>query len=273
MSFDTDLYGKTSEIYKESSTKKHTLGTRLVFPDGRVYRYAKSGAAIAIGTVCGMAAYVAKHAIDAVVKTARTTAQWDAGTNTVTVSTTAVATASIVYANRYDDGYIFGMDQAGQGQILQIKSHTAGTTAASSPEFTIYDDDLLTVALTTASQVGIIKNLYDAVVTHLGTVNGGPALGVTPIAVSAANKYFWLQTWGPCPVIRGVCASVRGDVVVAANSTAAGDTFTGVAGSAYPAHSTMTIMSMKGKHPFVGFNLVPSTADGDFDLIYLTIAA
>jgi len=275
MSLDTDVYGKTEDIYKESSTKRRALGTRLVFPDGRVFRYAKSGAAIAIGRVCGTAAYTTKHAIDCPVNAARTTAQWDAGTYTIQVATTAIGTGStgdVVWANRYDDGYIFATDNAGQGQVLQIKSHTAGTTAASTPTFTMYDDDLLTIALTTTSQVGIVKNMYDNVVTHTGTVGGGPAMGVSPIAVSAANKYFWLQTWGPCPTIRGVLATVRGQHVVVTNSTDAGDTFTGTAGTGYPAFSTCTRLMYQGVHPRVGFTLVPSTSSGDFDLTYLTIA-
>jgi len=271
MSFDTALWGKTSEIYKESSTKNHMLGTRLALPDGRVYRYAKSGAAIAIGRVCGSAMYVAKHALAANPTVARTTAQWDDGTNTIQISTTAVATASIVFANRFNDGYIWGQNAAGEGQLLQIKSHTAGTTAASTPTFTIYEEDLLTIGITTTSELGIIKNFYDYVVTHTGTLAGGPAAGVAPIAVSAAAKYFWLQTWGPCPTIRGRIATLRGQSVIAAN-IATGDTAAYVAGSVYPGYSTDAIATKTGIHPLVGYTLVPSTADADFDLTYLTIA-
>jgi len=271
MSFDAAIWGKTSLIYKEDSTKRHMLGTRLALPDGRVYRYAKSGAAIAIGTVCGSALYVSVHAIDANPTVARTTAQWDAGTCTIQVSTTAIATANIVAANRYNDGYIWGMDGAGQGQLLQIKSHTAGTTAASTPTFTIYEDDLLTIGITTTSELGIIKNFYDNVVTHTGTLAGGPVTGVSPIAVSAASKYFWLQTWGPCPTVRGRIATIRGRAVVVAN-VATGDTAAFVAGSVYPGYSTDAILTQYGKHPPIGYTLVPSTADGDYDLTYLTIA-
>jgi len=271
MSFDTTLWGKTSEIYKESSTKQHMLGTRLVFPDGRAYRYAKSGAGIAIGVVIGSAAPVAAHAVAANPTAARTTAQWDAGTRTIQISTTAVATAGIVFANRFDDGYIWGQNAAGEGQLLQIKSHTAGTTAASTPTFTIYDEDLLTIGITTTSELGIIKNLYDYVVTHTGTVAGGPALGVAPIAVSAASKYFWAQTWGPCPVVRGQHPILRGQVVCVANATG-GDTATGTAGAVYPGFSTDAALTIFGKRPNIGYSLQPSAAESDYELVYLTIA-
>jgi len=271
MSFDTTQWGKTSEIYKESSTKTNMLGTRLALPDGRVYRYAKSGAAIAIGRVCGSAMYVTAHAVAANPTVARTTAQWDAGTYTIQVSTTAVATAGIVSANRFDDGYIWGQNAAGEGQLLQIKSHTAGTTAASTPTFTMYEDDLLTIGITTTSELGIIKNLYDNIVTHTGLVAGGPVVGVAPIAISAASKYFWAQTWGPCPTIRGRIATIRGRAVVVGNTTG-GDTGAVVAGSVYPGYSTDAKLSTFGQQPNIGFTLVPSAADADFDLTYLTIA-
>ena len=255
------------------------LGTRLVLPDGRVYKYAKSGAStITIGRIVGAQAQPAGLIIDCLGSAvqARTTAQWDAGTHTVITATTSSATASNhISANRYDDGYLWVTDQAGEGQMLQIKSHGISTSSGStSVTMTMYDEELLTIALTTASQFGLVPNLYSGVVIHTGTKAGGPALGVAPIAV-AASKYFWLQTWGPCPVCAGVALPVAGQPVIAINTTGTSTGATAqVAGSCYASNSTLFVNTylLAAVNLNIGFCLVPPTADADFSLIFLTIS-
>lgn len=254
------------------------LGTRMVLDDGRVYRYSKSGAAITIGKVCSIALQSAGLAIDNLCSavSARTTAQWDAGTNTVIVATTASAsTATHIYANRFNDGYVWMTDQAGEGQLLQIKSHgTSASGGSTRVAITAYEDDLLTVALTTASQVGLIKNLYDGVITHTGTTGGGPAVGVTPVAVGAANTYFWLQTWGPCPVLMGATLPLTGEQVICGNSTGGDTGLVFSAGTVYPAGATKYVNLLKTAtyNPRIGVCITPATADADFGLVYLTLA-
>lgn len=275
MSLPVTIEGKTSEIYKPHSTKRHMLGTRLAFPDGRVFRYAKcaAGAAITIGRIVGQAAPQATLYRDCVASgsQARTTAQWDDGTNYIYTCVTASASTSLhAYANRFDDGYLWVNDEAGEGQMLQIKSHAVSTSAGSTAlKVTIYDEDLLTIALTTASQMGLVANLYNDVVIHLGDTGGGPALGVAPVAV-AASKYFWLQTWGPCPVMSGKIAMLAGQEVLAPMTS--GDTAQAVAGSVYPAYSTDAAFTLTGAHSAIGNCIVPATGDAEYALIYLTIA-
>ncbi len=275
--FDTTVWGKNDAIYKTSSNKgPHMLGTRMVLDDGRVFRYSKSGAAaITIGKVCGHQVIPANLGSDNLCSgaAARTTAQWDAGTHTVIVATTASATTAFhIYANRYDDGYLWVTDQGGEGQLLQIRTHGVSTSSGSTGvTFTMYDEDLLTVALTTASQYGLLPNIYSRVLTH--AVNGaGVAIGVAPIAVGA-NKYFWLQTWGPCPVLTGIKLPVAGDQVCVICNTG-GTTMDGVAGAVYPAGATQVISTVAkaNNNTKIGYCLVPAVADADFSLIYLTIA-
>ena len=57
MGFPATIEGKTDEIFKPHTDKRHMLGTALRFPDGRSFRYAKAGAAaITIGRAVGTAA-------------------------------------------------------------------------------------------------------------------------------------------------------------------------------------------------------------------------
>ena len=274
MSLPVTIEGKNSEIHKESTDKKHKLGTRMVFPDGRVFRYMKCGAvAITIGRIIGYAAPQGSLFRDCLEagEQARTTAQWDAGTHTVILATTASASTSLhIFADRYDEGYLWVNDEVGEGQMFQIKSHGVSASAGSTGvTFTMDDEDLLTIALTTASQFGVVTNPYRDVVIHLTDAGGGPALGVAPIAVTAAN-YFWGQTWGACPVMMGKQAILSGAVAIAALTS--GDTSAGVAGSAYAANSTDAARSIWGVHNQIGSCLIPATGSGEYALIFLTIA-
>lgn len=277
MGFDTTLFGKSSEIFKQSTTKLHMLGTRRVLPDGRVYRYAKNGAVnLSIGRVLGAAAHVTTLDSDVVVMEARTTAQWDAGDHTIRIHTTgsATSTALNIVANQFAEGYIWVNDEAGEGQLLQVKEHAAETATGSTGglDITCYDEDILGLALTTASQVGLYKNLYDSVVIHTGTTGAGAAVGVAPRAVTA-SRYFWAQTWGPCPVLVGTAIAVIGDRVGVLNTTG-GSTMVEAAGTVYPIGST-NVFDTPGKSlstPSVGYTLQVATATTEQSLVFLTIA-
>jgi hypothetical protein len=276
VSFDTTIWGKTSEIYKTSSTKRHMLGTRLVLPDGRVYRYAKcGGTALTIGRVCGAIAHNTGLDSDVKVTEARTTAQWDDGDLTIRILTTGSAsdTSFNLTSDMYTDGYIWVNDEAGEGQILQIKEHGAETATGSTAgiDITCYEEEVLTIALTTASQVGLLRNIYDGVRIHAAGVGAGPAIGVAPIAVSA-SQYFWMQTWGPCPVRGGNIAALAGDHVGVLNTTGATDT--GVPGSFYKVDDTghYDTPALASVAPRIGYVLQVASADDEYALIYLTIA-
>ena len=277
MGFDVSLQGKAESVYKQSTTKTRMLGTRWALEDGRVYHYAQAGGAITIGRVVGHIAKPSAFITDVTPSTAtpRTTAQWDSGTRTISIATTASATTSIhVWPNRYDDGYMWVTDQAGEGQMLQVKSHAVSTSVADTDvAFTIYDEELLTVALTTATQFGLCENLYKNVVIHTGTTAGGPALGVAPRAVTSAY-YFWLQTWGLCPVKNGSVLPLAGEAVRVINSTGGDTALTGVAGSIYPAGATKLINNLATayRNPVIGYCVAPAVADADYSLVYLTIA-
>lgn len=265
-------YGRTSTIFAESGDKVAMLGTRWKLPDGRVFVYAKSGAAIAIGSVCGHAVQVAKLSKDMVVTTARTTAQWDAGTYTIELTSTGPASSGdAITPNRFDDGYLWVNDVDGQGQLMQIKSHEAMGTTDSSPVFTIYDDQVLTAALTTASEAGAVKNIYDGVIQYAGTKDLGAIIGVNPLAISATAKYFWLQTWGLCPVLQANDTLVIGEPAVAVNTTGGATGLVGVAGAAHHPGTTKYGGVVGSLYPHIGITYTNGENAG-YALVFLTIA-
>lgn len=277
MSFPASVEGKTQGLYDQSSSPSHMLGTAMRLADGRSYRYAKAGGNITIGRVVGHVAIAYPPGRDCVPSTAtpRTTEEWDEGTRTIHVATTASATTSLhLYANRFDDGYLWVNDRDGEGQIFQIKSHeVSGTAADADVALTMYDEELLTVALTVNTQIALQANIYKDVVVHTGTTSSGPALGVANRAVTS-GKYFWLQTWGPTPVLTGAVSLVAGQEAVVGNTTGGDTGLAFTAGSAYPITSTKLHNSdlQRILAPRIGWTVVPATTTGEYALVFLTCA-
>jgi len=189
-------------IYEMSETAKATLSTRLAFADGRVFRYAKAGATnLAPGKICKVGALVAQNnkAVAAVVAVG--------GKTVVLTTSSAITTAA--------EGFLTINDVDGEGIIYKIRKTAANATTSTSTDVTIYDS--IATALTTNSEGTVIYNPYEQV--EIVSAQADIIVGVPPITVTA-EYYFWLQTWGPCPVWSNntpaagymVCASVSGSV-------------------------------------------------------------
>jgi len=169
-------------IYEMSETAKAELSTRLAFADGRVFRYAKAGAtALAPGKICKVGA------LDAQINKAVTTAVVVGGKVITLTTSSAITTAA--------EGYLTINDADGEGIIYKIRKTAANATTSTSTDVTIYDS--IATALETTSEGSVLYNPYEqveiiAAITDL-------IIGVPPITVTA-EYYFWLQTWGPCPI-------------------------------------------------------------------------
>lgn len=179
----------TEEIYKTYSEAKHRLGSLIEFPDGRRFRFALNGAvALVPARLVAMPVPAANHLNIAVAAAAAV------GAKRVQVTLGATAAA----ADLYKDGYMYVNDAAGEGQIFRVKTHLA-IASAGTGWIELYEDTPVRVALTTASEVTLIRNPYaDVVIQPSPPVSR--AVGVTLVDVAAAN-YCWLQTWGPAPVL------------------------------------------------------------------------
>lgn len=240
MSFPTTIYGHLADRLTQTTDQKHPLGTRMVLPDGRVFRYARAGAVtLAIGKLMQESVVLTDHGVDMTATAA------DIGDKKVT----AYLLTTAIDPNEYKEGYLFIDSGAGAGQVCTIKSHPAGTASADC-EFTLEDEDALTVALTTASDIGLRLNPYDGVLVMPTSLTGIP-VGVTPIAVTTPN-YFWLQTWGPAAVL------TAGDVLVGNNVVPL--TTVGAVGP-----STSHLL------PVVG-TVMSVASSTEYSLVFLTIA-
>jgi hypothetical protein len=246
MSFPNVIYGPLNARLQTAATQQNPLGTKMILPDGRVFRYAKAGGvALNIGTLAQEAVVTTGHTKDLAVAAA---AAIGATAVTITNSTTAIT------ANMYAEGYLFTNDAAGEGQICTIKSHCAEATGSGSCVITLEDEDALTVALTTLSEVGLRKNLYKDLVVCPTTLTGIVA-GVVPCAV-ALNYYFWVQTWGPAAILTNGTV-IRGLTCVASGTTGGAVDVTplnsvGTSGQEFPVG---TVMSVAGSTEYSLVNL------------------
>ena len=202
MSFPTSIQGAPGFDKGMTSGKKHRLGTRMEFPDGRVFYYGKAGEAITAGKVAMMKTPNADHIKDLAVASA---AAVGANQLTITNGGSTAVTGSGKYTGDFTtegdlvDGYLFVNDDAGEGQTFQIMDHsTAATGAAITVD--LYPNDSVRTALTTSSEVGISVSIYSA--AEVWDVNDidGVVVGV-PTCDQTSGYYGWYQTAGPCAVL------------------------------------------------------------------------
>ena len=202
MAFPVTVQGSPGQDKEMTSGKKHRIGTRMELPDGRVFYYGKSSAAITAGKI-GMMGGIdhADHIKDLAVPAA-----YAAGVSQVTVTNSGVAvtgtgryTGDFTTAGTYENGYLFVNDADGQGQCWQIQDHsTAGASAAITIDF--YPNDTVRTALTTSSQVGLAENPYAAVAVWDLDAILAPVVGI-PSCDQTSGYYGWYQVRGPAAVL------------------------------------------------------------------------
>ena len=202
-------WGKEKEVYTTTfGNREPILGQWGMTPDGRVFRWAFSGGAIAAGQSVQSAAAVAADDMDLAVAAAAA----------VGATTISITTVGAISANYYRDGYAYGNDGAGEGQVYGIRSHPAAS-AATTLVLTLHET--VREALDTAtSLVGLVRNRYMDVVTYPGNTGiTGTFLGICPVEVTN-DDYFWVQQLGPCAWLDdSASAGVVGDGVEPSQST------------------------------------------------------
>ena len=233
-----------ADLLSNSSTQLMTIGAYAETPDGRGYRYAKVGAT---ATVPGKV-YVA--------------AAWD-GTNQapvggLAVSATAaigatsvtISTSTTLAVNLLAGGYLCTDVTPGEGYLYRIKGNTATAGAAG---LVITLEDPLVIALTSASNVTVVKHPYDAIIVSPGAASTGQPVGVANQIITALY-YGWVQTYGACSVLAGTATSISlPGVPVTPGATTAG-----------------TVILSTAILPTIGWAMQLMTAT-EYNLVYLTI--
>ena len=189
-------------IYEQSETAKAVLGTRLKVGD-RVFHYARAHSATFPVGALGVSNSVSVETDTSIATTVA------AGVYEVTIATAAAQT-------EVEEGYLAVIDGTGQGYIYKIRESKANATTSTYTDLILYDP--ISTALTSgaASQVAIHPSPYNDIRTATATTD--PVMGVAPIAITA-HYYFWLQTWGPAPLLSSA-ATVVGSIVVSTNAGA-----------------------------------------------------
>ena len=201
MAFPTSISGSPGYEKAATTTQKHRLGTRMVFPDGRTFYYSYAAEAITAGKVTMGSQTSSGHIKDLAVAEAAS-----AGANQIklTNSTTAITgsgkyTGDFGTRGDYVDGYVFINDVTGEGQIFQIADHSSAATGAALT-IDLADNETVQTALTTSSKAGLHKPVGHSVEVWDASDIDGPALGV-PTHDIASGEYFWNQSAGPAAVL------------------------------------------------------------------------
>ena len=183
-----------SFIYETSLVKdaKWNIGDRVVLPDGRVFRYAKSAGAINVDYACkfmedecqGWTVLDATNGTHAV------------GDKEIVVNG---GTHAALTKDELRGGYVIIFKDGGGG-YTQFRGIIGNEVSVANADMTIQLDaplDVATVGGTTACEVfyNPYASLDDAARTEAACTSfaGKPA-----VHVAAASTYFWVQTWGPC---------------------------------------------------------------------------
>ena len=231
MSFPATIEGRNGDQFANRADKTNIpLGTIMKLPDGREFIYSRAGAVnLDIGKVMQQAVVTSGHDVDLAVAAA---AAIGATTVTITNSTTAIT------ENMYAEGTLFVNDGPGQGQTCKIKSHPAESTGSGSCVITLEDEDALTIALTTASKVGLRKHQCDGVVVAPTTFTG-VVVGVTVCDVTA-EYYCWLLR-------KGLQAVLGNGTLVLGKAVTRSETTPGAV-DVYPLNS----VDASGQQPMIG---------------------
>lgn len=180
------LYG--ADIYANDSTQKFGFGyIGYAYGGNKVYRYVEvGGTATVAGSLYVAATIVANHvniAVSAAV-----------AVDGLQVKPTLGATLSA--ANDYAEGEMAVNDAAGEGISYRVIGNKG--VAASAVE-TVNLDESIQVALTTASEVSLVKNNWKDVVVSVSD-QADMAVGVANKIITA-DYFGWLQTRGLCAAL------------------------------------------------------------------------
>lgn len=173
----------------EASTIKHpsyNVGDRVVLPDGRVFRYAKSGGAILGGMgapFSGTLLFNGDTATAAAVGDKSIEITGDAGLETAYGS---ALTKDCLRGGIFTTGFA--------GATLQQRNIIGNSAGGDGDTITLYLDAKLDLAVA----AGTYTEMMDSPYAHLGGTAGEYVsfAGIPAVNVTAANVYFWVQTWG-----------------------------------------------------------------------------
>ena len=246
---DNVIYGSYGDEKVISATKVLSLGTKMVLPDGRIYRYSKAGGTtLAAGKLVQQEDTVDDHDTDRICSAAAV------GDTSITLT---LGGSTAVTEDQYAEGYLTITDDTGEGHVYKVKSNNSAATVETC-EFTLEPGDAVRVAVDAATTTaGLRTNEFSGLLLWEASTIVGPIAGIPPTTVTASN-YFWVHRRG------AVAAWVDGSHVlgtgVVASSTVDGTL------NVYTASSALTWYDSD----IIGYTMSVSGST-EYGLVYLTL--
>ena len=200
------LFGDQQEpkqrFYEESATQQYALGTKLVYGDGRIFRYAYNGG---VALVKGYMTCSATNTANCVEELQNTSgANVEIGDYEIVVD---VTNASGITDDLYAEGTLIVNKATGMGDTYKILSCKLLTTTTAR----LLLETPIRTAWDATTEITLLRNRWKEIVVAPTTLTREPA-GVPAIAVTI-NYYCWVQTGG----LVGIYVDT-GDTVVAGNN-------------------------------------------------------
>ncbi len=170
--------------FENTVDKRHSLGTRMEYADGRKYRYVRVGTTLVSGDVVQGKAVVANDYDTVVVDSASAV-----GAYTVTV-TGETTTAKDYYA----DGFMHVVKSAGAfiGYTYSVKGHVLFAAEAGK---VITLNEPLKQIIAAADEIGLTPNPYDGVIQAIVNTVTCRIVGVA-CHNTTTGRYGWVQSGG-----------------------------------------------------------------------------
>ena len=201
-------------VFETNSDQQYLLGTKLVYSDGRAYRYARAGAvALTKNLMCQ------KGIDDADYNAEDQTGNFPIAGDLTIVVEVATGLALIEGENELAGGTVTVNAGTDAGSIYNITGSKFGSTDTN---IALTIDSPIRTTWLTDSNITIVPNLWMNVLVH-ATSTSGIAVGVPNVDVPIDN-YGWLQTEGPCGI---VCDATE---TIGVGGLVGNSTSTGVAG-------------------------------------------
>jgi len=201
------LFGPSSAskqgIYEESETQKYALGTKWVYGDGRIFRYAKN-----YTTALGKALMCQTHVVETkALNVAQTAHAQVVGATDIQV---LITTASAFSDNEFVGGTMWFNSTVNVGESYKIVA--SALDPSGDTKLNLKLETPIRVAVGATARITLAPNPWWDIVVFPTTCTGSP-VGVPLIAVTA-SYFCWLQTGGDCPLyVDGGETAVIGNAV------------------------------------------------------------
>jgi len=182
--------GPAEGLWTPTVDQKHRLGTKYEDSQGRVWRYIKNGTTALAAGLMTAAEAIDAQALD-ITQTGYTTSIGDTSIRALLTTANALADGEL------QDGWLSVVSSTGLGYVYAIANNT-WITSDTIMHIELYDP--IRVATSATSVFTFMKSQYRDVVVN-PTTSASCATGVATCVIPA-SYYGWVQTRGPCGMLR-----------------------------------------------------------------------